>query len=49
MKARDTAIKRFNEDPDCRLFLTSLKAGGTALNLTVASHVSEYSFAISEA
>ncbi|XP_063941817.1 ATP-dependent helicase rhp16 [Daucus carota subsp. sativus] len=39
MKARDTAIKRFNEDPDCRLFLTSLKAGGTALNLTVASHV----------
>ncbi|KAL1831959.1 hypothetical protein ACET3Z_001610 [Daucus carota] len=39
MKARNTAIKRFNEDPDCKLFLMSLKAGGTALNLTVASHV----------
>nr|XP_017249579.1 PREDICTED: ATP-dependent helicase rhp16-like [Daucus carota subsp. sativus] len=39
MKARDTAIKRFNEDPDCRLFLMTLKAGGSALNLTAASHV----------
>ncbi|KAM5580614.1 hypothetical protein ABKV19_010060 [Rosa sericea] len=39
MSARDTAIKRFTEDPDCRIFLMSLKAGGVALNLTVASHV----------
>ncbi|KAL8105314.1 ATP-dependent helicase rhp16-like [Apium graveolens] len=39
MKARDAAITRFTEDPDCRLFLMSLKAGGVALNLTVASHV----------
>ncbi|KAK1353590.1 DNA repair protein RAD16 [Heracleum sosnowskyi] len=39
MKARDAVITRFNEDPDCRLFLMSLKAGGVALNLTVASHV----------
>ncbi|XP_017251223.2 DNA repair protein RAD16 [Daucus carota subsp. sativus] len=39
MKAKDTAIKKFNEDPNCRLFLMSLKAGGVALNLTVASHV----------
>ncbi|KAG6722257.1 hypothetical protein I3842_03G151600 [Carya illinoinensis] len=39
MSARDAAIKRFTEDPDCRIFLMSLKAGGVALNLTVASHV----------
>lgn len=38
--ARDAAVKRFAEDPDCRIFLMSLKAGGTALNLTAASHVS---------
>ncbi|KAH7576731.1 hypothetical protein ACOSP7_002702 [Xanthoceras sorbifolium] len=37
--ARDAAIKRFTEDPDCKIFLISLKAGGVALNLTVASHV----------
>lgn len=36
---RDAAIKTFIEDPDCRIFLMSLKAGGVALNLTVASHV----------
>ncbi|KAL6143899.1 hypothetical protein ACLB2K_054594 [Fragaria x ananassa] len=39
MSARDNAIKKFTEDPDCRIFLMSLKAGGVALNLTVASHV----------
>ncbi|KAK6134726.1 hypothetical protein DH2020_031528 [Rehmannia glutinosa] len=39
MGARETAIKRFTEDPNCRIFLMSLKAGGVALNLTVASHV----------
>ncbi|RWW10808.1 hypothetical protein GW17_00025627 [Ensete ventricosum] len=37
---RDKAIKAFSEDGDCRIFLMSLKAGGVALNLTVASHVS---------
>ncbi|KAK9733330.1 hypothetical protein RND81_04G060400 [Saponaria officinalis] len=37
--ARDNAIKRFHDDADCRIFLISLKAGGVALNLTVASHV----------
>lgn len=42
MSARDAAIKRFTEDPDCRIFLMSLKAGGVALNLTVASHVSNF-------
>ncbi|KAL6554095.1 hypothetical protein OROMI_019768 [Orobanche minor] len=39
MGARDAAIKRFTEDHNCRIFLMSLKAGGVALNLTVASHV----------
>ncbi|XP_057455866.1 ATP-dependent helicase rhp16-like [Lotus japonicus] len=39
LTARDAAIKRFNDDPDCRIFLLSLKAAGVALNLTVASHV----------
>ncbi|GER53237.1 DNA repair helicase rad5 [Striga asiatica] len=39
MGARDSAIKRFIEDPDCKIFLMSLKAGGVALNLTAASHV----------
>ncbi|XP_058220285.1 DNA repair protein RAD16 isoform X3 [Rhododendron vialii] len=39
MAARDAAISRFTNDPDCRIFLMSLKAGGVALNLTVASHV----------
>lgn len=41
MAARDAAINKFKEDPDCRVFLMSLKAGGVALNLTVASHVSD--------
>ncbi|XP_065874135.1 DNA repair protein RAD16 [Euphorbia lathyris] len=39
LSARDAAIKKFIEDPDCKIFLMSLKAGGVALNLTVASHV----------
>lgn len=34
------AIDTFTNDPGCRIFLMSLKAGGVALNLTVASHVS---------
>ncbi|WMV39003.1 hypothetical protein MTR67_032388 [Solanum verrucosum] len=36
--ARDAAVNRFNEDSDCRILLMSLKSGGVALNLTVASH-----------
>ncbi|CAM8880041.1 unnamed protein product [Rhodiola kirilowii] len=39
MSDKDSAIKKFNEDPACKIFLISLKAGGIALNLTVASHV----------
>ncbi|XP_049377528.1 ATP-dependent helicase rhp16-like [Solanum stenotomum] len=37
--ARDSAIAKFTNDPDCIIFLMSLKAGGLALNLTVASQV----------
>ncbi|KAK6919345.1 Zinc finger, C3HC4 RING-type [Dillenia turbinata] len=39
LSARDAAISKFTDDPDCKIFLMSLKAGGVALNLTVASHV----------
>lgn len=43
ISARDASVKKFTEDPNCKIFLVSLKAGGIALNLTVASHVSELS------
>jgi superfamily II DNA or RNA helicase len=37
---RDRLVKRFQEDADGpRVFVVSLKAGGTGLNLTAASHV----------
>ncbi|XP_058779649.1 ATP-dependent helicase rhp16-like [Vicia villosa] len=36
---RDAVVNRFNVEPDCRILLMTLKAGGFALNLTVASHV----------
>nr|CAB3458071.1 unnamed protein product [Digitaria exilis] len=36
---KERAIDTFTSDPDCRIFLMSLKAGGVALNLTVASHI----------
>ncbi|KAL1555517.1 ATP-dependent helicase rhp16-like [Salvia divinorum] len=39
MEDRDTAITKFTEDPNCKVILMSLKAGGVALNITVASHV----------
>ncbi|KAH0673032.1 hypothetical protein KY284_024119 [Solanum tuberosum] len=39
MIARDSAITRFTNDPDCIIFPLSLKAGGLSLNLTVASNV----------
>jgi SNF2 family DNA or RNA helicase len=39
-KARDEMVRRFQEDPHGpRIFVLSLKAGGTGLNLTAASHV----------
>lgn len=36
---RPARIERFQQDPACRLFLVSLKAGGTGLNLTAADYV----------
>jgi superfamily II DNA or RNA helicase len=36
---REARVRRFQEDPNCRLFLISLKAGGLGLNLTAAEYV----------
>ncbi len=37
---RDQLVERFqSEDPRCPVFILSLKAGGTGLNLTAANHV----------
>jgi superfamily II DNA or RNA helicase len=38
-RERAAAVKRFQEDANCRLFLLSLKAGGLGLNLTAAGYV----------
>jgi hypothetical protein len=38
-RRRPERIARFQQDPDCRVFLISLKAGGFGLNLTAASYV----------
>ncbi|NDC63620.1 MAG: DEAD/DEAH box helicase [Planctomycetia bacterium] len=36
---RQSRVARFQEDPECRLFLISLKAGGQGLNLTAADYI----------
>ena len=36
---REAEVRRFSENPDVRVFLISLKAGGTGLNLTEADYV----------
>ena len=36
---RDKMVERFQTEPGERVFLLSLKAGGTGLNLTAANHV----------
>lgn len=36
---REKIVRDFQEDPDPGVFLISLRAGGTGLNLTAASHV----------
>ncbi|SHF80258.1 Superfamily II DNA or RNA helicase, SNF2 family [Cnuella takakiae] len=36
---REAAVDQFQNDPKTRVFLLSLKAGGTGLNLTAASYV----------
>jgi non-specific serine/threonine protein kinase len=39
---RKTHVDRFQNDPDVRAFLISLRAGGTGLNLTAADYVIHY-------
>lgn len=39
---RAEIIKDFQENPDCKILILSLKAGGTGLNLTAASQVIHY-------
>lgn len=36
---REKAIRSFQDNPECRIFLISLKAGGVGLNLTAADYV----------
>jgi superfamily II DNA or RNA helicase len=36
---REQHVERFQNDPECRLFLISLKAGGLGLNLTAAEYI----------
>jgi hypothetical protein len=38
-KDRQARVERFQNDPECKLFLVSLKAGGVGLNLTAAEYV----------
>ena len=38
-RKREERVEHFQNDPDCRLFLISLKAGGLGLNLTAAEYV----------
>jgi non-specific serine/threonine protein kinase len=38
-RRRDALVARFQDEPEPALFVISLKAGGTGLNLTAASHV----------
>ncbi len=39
---RGDIISRFNEDPDCRVYVGSLKAGGTGVDLVAGSVVIHY-------
>ncbi|MEM6803485.1 MAG: DEAD/DEAH box helicase [Bacteroidota bacterium] len=41
-RKRQEVVNRFQEDPNCRVFLMTLKTGGTGLNLTAASTVFLY-------
>ena len=39
VKDRMEEVEKFQKDSDCQVFLISLKAGGTGLNLTAAEYV----------
>ncbi len=39
---REACVARFQQDDTCKIFLISLKAGGTGLNLTSADYVIHY-------
>jgi SNF2 family DNA or RNA helicase len=41
-RKRGEIVSRFNEDPDCRIYVGSLKAGGTGIDLVAASVVIHY-------
>jgi SNF2 family DNA or RNA helicase len=41
-RKRGDIIRRFNEDPDCRVYVGSLKAGGTGVDLVGGSVVIHY-------
>jgi len=41
-RKRQECVERFQNDPSFQLFLISLKAGGTGLNLTAADYVIHY-------
>ena len=41
-KKRDEMVARFQKNPQNKIFIVSLKAGGTGLNLTAASNVIHY-------
>ena len=39
---RETLVNRFQNDPDCRAFVMTLKTGGVGLNLTAADTIFIY-------
>ncbi len=41
-RARGEVIARFNDDPNCRVYVGSLRAGGTGIDLVAASVVIHY-------
>ena len=42
VQQREEMIEKFQKDPECKVMILSLKAGGTGLNLTSATNVIHY-------